>query len=146
MNYDAIGRSMRSTSDEELLAITSGAAMGYTAQARAIAEAVLRERRVQLPADLKELRKRAAIAETEANHRIGHLNAARDRVLGRTLSSRILVLAIGVFVLALVGLQVDLLKRIGSAMVFAVAVIAMAEYIAVRTSGDKLEPPPNDER
>ena len=140
MNYDAIIRSMRSTSDEELLAITSGAATGYTDQARAIAEAVLRERRVRLPADLKALRKRATIAEAEANRRVGVLNAARDRALGRTLGSRILVLGVGAFVFALVGLRVDMLERIGSAVRFAVAAIAIAEYIVVQRAGIHLRP------
>lgn len=54
------------------MAITSHAEMGYTDRARAIAEAVLRERRVPLPADLKELRKRdagAAHAPPKTNSR-----------------------------------------------------------------------------
>src|SRR5512139_1114840 len=116
MSDDAIMRTMRNTSDEELLAITSGAAMGYTDQARVLAEGVLRERRVQLPADLKELRKHAATAEAEADRSTAELDTARDRVVGRALGIRLIVLGVGAFVLPIFGLQFRVLRPLGLAI------------------------------
>ena len=142
MNDDAIIRSMRSTSDEELLAITSGTAMGYTDQARAIAEAVLRERRVRLPPDLKELRKRGAIAEAEANRISSELDAAGDRALGRKFGIKLILLGFGSFVLPIL----DQLKPLGWAIRFAALIIVIAGCIlAVQTNSDASQTPPTDD-
>src|SRR5690349_25167219 len=109
MSDDDVIRSMRDTSDEELLAITSGVAMGYTDPARAIAEAVLRERRVSLPSDLKHLRKLGAAAEVEANRRHAELLATHDRLLGRRLGTKLLIVGVGGFILPFFGLQFEVL-------------------------------------
>jgi hypothetical protein len=147
MTDDAIIRSMRNTSDEELLAIVAGAAMGYTHQARAIAEGVLRERRVQLPADLKELRRRAATAEAEADRRMAELDAARDRAVGRAWGIRLIVIGLGAFVLPVFGLQFRVLMPFGLVLPIAAAIIAISGYIlVVRTSGDASQTPPHNER
>jgi hypothetical protein len=147
MNDDAIVRSMRKTSDEELLAITSGAEMGYTDQARAIAEMVLRERRVQLPPDLRGSRKRGAIAEAEARRRVDELNAANDKALGRSWGFRLLIIGVGGFVLPFFGWQFVVLIPFGWAIPVAAAIIGIAGYILlVRTEGDASETPPQDER
>jgi hypothetical protein len=137
MSADDIIRSMRDSSDEELLAITSGAAMGYTEQARAIAEEVLRERHVQLPPNLEESRKRGADAEVEANRLNADQVAAQDRALGRAWGIRLIVIGIGGFVLPIAGLQFELLMPFGSALPIAAAIVAIVGYILlVRTRGD----------
>lgn len=146
MNDDDIIRSMRNTSDEELLAITSGAAPGYTVQARTIAEGVLRERRVQLPADLKELRKRAAAAEAEANRRIADLDAVGDRAVGKALGKKLLFVGVGTLLLPIFELHSFVVKPYGLATLGAGAIIAIVGYILVRTSEDASQTPPHDER
>ena len=147
MSDDDIIRSMRNTSDEELLAITSGAALGYTAQARAIAEGVLRERRVQLPADLKDLRKRAAAAEAEANRHMADLDAVGDRAVGRALGKKLLVIGVGTLLLPIFELHSLVVRPYGLVTLIAGAIIAIVGYILfVRTSEDPSQTPPHNER
>ena len=147
MSYDDIIRSMRDTSDEELLAITSGVEMGYTDRARVIAEAVLRERRVPLPADLKELRRRGAAAEAEANRRNAELGTARDQVIGRSWGTRLPFIGVGGFVLPFFGLQFDVLRPLGRAIPIGAAIVAIVGYIlVVRTNPSESQTPADSER
>lgn len=147
MSDDDIIRSMRSASDEELLAITSGVEMGYTDWARAIAEAVLRERRVPLPADLKDLRKRGAAAEAEANRHNAELAAARDQAIGRRWGAHLLIIGVGGFVLPFFGFQFDVLMHLGRALPIGAAVVAIVGCIlVVRTTPNESQTPPDSER
>jgi hypothetical protein len=146
MSDDAIMQSMRESSDEELLAITSGAALGYTEHARAIAEAVLRERRVQLPADIRQMRKQAAVVEAEAYRRMDAMGEARDRAHGRSWGLRMIVLGVGAFVLPFFGRQFSLLTPLGWALPIVAAIVAIAGIIIVLRTTDKAPPtPPRDE-
>lgn len=111
--------------------------MGYTDQARAIAEGVLRERGVQLPSDLEELRKHTAAIEAEADRRIDDQVAAQDRAIGRAWGIRLIVIGVGGFVLPILGLQSRVLTPFGTSIPIAAAIIAIVGYILlVRTSGD----------
>ena len=137
MGDDDILRSMRNASDEELLAITSGAEMGYTDWARSVAEAVLRERRVALPADLRELRKRAAASEAEAARLNADRQAATDRALGRKLGAKLLIVGVGGFILPFFGVQFHVLKPLGLAMPIGAGILAIIGYILMESTGPR---------
>jgi hypothetical protein len=137
MSDDPVTQSMRDKSDEELLAITSGMAIGYTEHARAIAEAVLRERRVELPADLKLMRKHAAVVEAEANRRLDALGEEQDRAHGRALGLKLIVLGVGAFVLPFFGRQFSLLTSLGWLLPIVAAILAITGIVLVLKTTDK---------
>ena len=138
---------MLDSSNEELTAIASGTAPGYTELARDIAKAVLRERRVDLPRDLKELRKRAAAAEALADRLREEDDAAHDRSIGWAWGIRLMVIGIGAFVLPLFGYQFRILAPFGYAIPIAATVVAIAGYIIFVQASKQASPqaPHNEE-
>jgi hypothetical protein len=131
MADDAILKSMRDCSDEELLAITFGAALGYTDRGRVIAEAVLRERCVELPPNLEELRRQGAAVSAEVDRLRTEAEQAGDRAITRDWGIRLAILGVGGFVLPFVGLQFRILIPFGAAIPIAAVVAAVGGYILV---------------
>lgn len=129
MSDDALLRSMRDRSDEELLAITTGTASGYTEQARSMAATALRERRIELPADLEELREQAAVAESEATLRSYRLDEAQGRAEGRAWGIRLMIIGIGAFALPLIGLQFRVLNLLGAVLPVAAVVLGIVGFV-----------------
>ena len=147
MTEDLVRRSLSETSDEELLAITSGVAPGYTEHARKIAEDLLRERCVELPTNLRELRAQSAVAESIAEQHRQELGTERDRAVARRLGVRLMIIGF-------IGLVPRIFSfrfasaPLGYALPIGSIVIVIAGYILfVRASDDhaSTSPRPNEE-
>jgi hypothetical protein len=124
MADDAILKSMRDCSDDELLDITSGAALNYTDHARRVAEAVLRERHVELPLNLDELRKLGAAVSAEVDRLRSESEQEQGRAVGRAWGVHLAIFGVSSFILAVVGPLLPIPIPFGEA-------IPIAAFIAV---------------
>src|SRR5437867_169949 len=75
MSDDPIRASMTEMADDELMAIATGATLGYTEFAQRIAEDVLRKRRVELPRNLEKSRRDAAEVAEQQRKQLGEAEA-----------------------------------------------------------------------
>jgi hypothetical protein len=137
LNEDRIRGAMRETSDDELMAITTGTTPGYTSLAQSIAEQVLLERSVPLPRDLHQRRRQCARVEDEEERRRAAVEEADQQSISKIWGIRFVILGIGSFALPLVGYQFQVLIPFGYGIPVVAILLAVTGYVMVLQSNKK---------
>lgn len=129
MNEDAIRNAMNRRENDDLVAIATGLAEGYTSQAQALAEEVLNTRGVALPSGARVLREHLDTTRREQAELVAEVNTVQERASSKSLVVFCFVVGGGSFVLPLAGYQFRLLAALGPAVPIVGAVLVIAGII-----------------
>jgi hypothetical protein len=123
---DIVRSGLAKRGNQDLVAIATGLAEGYTPQARLIAEKLLAQRGAQLPPGARVLRDHLTTSRELEERLATEAGRAENNASSKALASFCLIVGAGSFILPLVGFQFRIITIFGPATPVIGAVLVIA--------------------
>jgi hypothetical protein len=136
---DIVRSGLETRGNQDLVAIATGLAEGYTPQARLIAEKLLAQRGAPLPPGARVLRDHLTATREQEERLLTEVERAENNASSKALASFCLIVGAGSFVLPLAGFQFRIITMFGPATPIMGAVLLIAGVLIlldVRQSSD----------